>query len=108
MLRGSLERGLIFDKEKVFFAKKPEPIRSGLQVDFKIIGGVFAKYTERSSGARVDFQKIEGLFCKKTLVRPIWAVHRPDQTAVKSGRRGHAGRPTFGARIVLNRFRLTM
>ena len=37
LLRVSLERGLIFDKVKVFFAKKPEPIRSRLRVDLGII-----------------------------------------------------------------------
>ena len=43
MLRVSLERGLIFDKVKVFFAKNPEPIRSGLQVDFDKVRGFFYK-----------------------------------------------------------------
>ena len=37
MMRGFVERGLIFDKDKGFFEKNPEAIRSGPRVDFKII-----------------------------------------------------------------------
>ena len=87
MMRGFVERGLIFEKN-------PEAIRSGLRVDFRIIRGVFfAKYPERESGARVDFRKAEGFFRKMTAARPIWAVRAADRTATKSGRRGHAGWP---------------
>ena len=43
MVRGFVERGLIFEKGKVFFAKNPEDICAGLQVNFKIIRGVFCK-----------------------------------------------------------------
>ena len=35
MVRGFVEHGSIFGKGKIFFAKNPEGIRSGLRVDFK-------------------------------------------------------------------------
>ena len=43
MVRGFVEHGSIFGKGKVFFAKNPEGIRSGLLVDFKKIRGVSCK-----------------------------------------------------------------
>ena len=55
-------------------------------------------------GLRVNFPLVEGFFCKKLRICTISAVRAPDQTAGKNGRRGHARRSPFGARIVLKRF----
>jgi hypothetical protein len=55
LLRGSPQRGLIFDKGKGFFTKT----RSPSDLDCEFISEkpevVFTKYTERACEARVDF-----------------------------------------------------
>ena len=65
MMRGFVERGLIFDKDKGFLKKKPEghPFwTAGLfQNNLRCF---FAKYPERNSRARVDFRKKKGFFEK--------------------------------------------
>ena len=55
-------------------------------------------------GLRVNFPLVEGFFCKKPRNCTISAVRAPDRTAGKNGRRGHARRSPFGARIVLKRY----
>jgi hypothetical protein len=55
---------------------------------------------EVEEGLRVDFNEDQGYFCKMVGVRPIWTVRASDPTAAKSGRRGHARRRSFVARII--------
>ena len=76
MVRGFVEHGSIFEKDKGFFAKNPEGICSGL---------------------RVDFRKVEGFFRKMTAARLISAA---DRTATKSRRRGRAGCASWPQRII--------
>ena len=55
---------------------------------------------EAEEGLQVDFDEDRGHFFKMVRIRPIWTMRTPDPTAAKSGRRGHARRRPFVARIV--------
>jgi hypothetical protein len=86
MLRGSLERGLIFDKEKVFFAKNLEPFRSGLRVDFKIIWGGFRKIYWEGLWSVGWFSKNRRAFLQK---RPWFARSRPSTRPIEWPRKAN-------------------
>jgi hypothetical protein len=102
ILRGSLERGLIFDKE-VLFAKKPGAHPIWTTSWFRNNLRLFSQNILRGLWSASWFLKNKkGFFCKMTMARQIWAVRVPNQTRSngrESGRRGHAGRWAFGGRI---------